>query len=381
MDNLLATAIFARWNAGLPVSETNLYKAASHFGEDPELALVEARYYTTLDNYLHRGGPMTTYEKIALSLANDNDPIELVKTASAYDVSVESIILNSLAKNEYIPYLYKLAQVEPGTPQEGASVAQDPNARQQALDPASIQQLTNNPAALTMQDWQGQTLYKPSPTAPGQIPPGSPEGNIDQLMQQEQNKDQIQAQKDQTVKEQMMAQTQQQPQQGSKEQIQQLYNQMTPEEKAQHAVPEANPQEAPEIAQHIQTVEQQVGTAITDPAQIKKIYGEMQKAKKKEIDEAIKMQFQNQADASSAGQFGPVPDRLNGGQPQTGAQPFSGGQPPPPSGGQPPAGGGEGGQMPPAQAPMGGEKPKGKTTLTKQASVTQQAFLRFLAGR
>jgi hypothetical protein len=160
--------------------------------------------------------------------------------------------------------------------------------------------------------------------------------------------------------------------------IQQIYNQMTPDEKAQHAVPEANPQEHPEIAQHIQQVEQQVGTPITDPAQIKKIYGEMQKAKKKEIDEAIKMQFQNQADASSAGQFGPIPDRLNGG----GGQPSPGGAPggppspeaqPAPTGGPPPGQG--------SPAPMGGDKPKGKTTLTKQASVLQQALFRFFSAQ
>lgn len=375
MDLEIAQAVIGRWSQGLPVSEHMLYKSAEALGEDPELSLVEARYYTTLDSYLSRGGPMTDYEKIALSLACGHYPEVFEKTASKYRLSEEELIISSLASNEFIPYLYKLAEIAPGVPQDDSAVQQNPAAR----DPVAIQQQTGNPAALTAQDWKGDTLYRPTPTAPGQLPPGGEGGNMNQLMEQEQNKDQIQGQKDEQQRQQMMAQTQQQPQQGSKEEIQQIYNQMTPEEKAPHAVPEANPQEIPEIAQHIQAIEQQVGTPITDPAQIKKIYGEMQKAKKKEIDEAIKMQFQNQVDASSSGQFGPLPARLGGGASggapgaSPGGDPNSGGQPPqaPPSpGGEAPEaiGGGSGG--PPK--PPG----KGKTTLTKTSSVLARALYR-----
>lgn len=348
MDTQLAYTVMQRWNDGLPVSEKNLYKAAAFLGEDPELALVEARYYTTLDGYLNRGGRMNDYEKIALSLACAQHPNVFTKVASSYGITTEQAIISTLSDGDFIPYLYKLAEMEPGVPQDGAALQQDPNARQ-GLDPAAIQQMTGNPAALTSQDWQGQAMYKPTPTAPGQLPPGGPGGNMDQLMQNEANKPQIEAQKNEQMRQQMMAQTQQQPQEGSKEQIQQVYNQMTPDEKAQHAVPEANPQELPEIAQHIQAVEGQVGTAITDPAQIKKIYGEMQKAKKKEIDEAIKMQFQNQADMSGAGAFGPLPDRLGGG----GGQPDGGGAPGGAPGGDPSGGAGGGAGGPPPGGPQG----------------------------
>lgn len=359
MDIELATAVISRWNNGFPVSETSLYKAAHFLGENPDLALAEARYYTALDNYLVRGGEMTEDEKNHFKLATGaiehyEDLENFTKVANKYHLPEEEVILRALAQNEFVPYLYKLAD-EMGGPQQGAAVQQDPSARGEA-----ISQATGNPAALLSQDWQGQTLYRPTPTAPGQVPPGQ-NGNMDQLMYQESNKDMIEGQKNQAVKQQMMQQTQQQPQGGSKEQIQQLYNQMTPEEKAQHATPEAAPEELPEIAQYINQVEQQVGTKITDPAQIKKIYGEMQKAKKKEIDEAIKMQFQNQADASSAGQFGPVPDRLAGGAGGApGGDPGMGGSPPggPQGGpGAAPPGGGAGG---PAKPPGGaGGPPKG----------------------
>lgn len=362
MDKQLAEAVLLRWSSGLPVSEHNLYKAAEFFGEDPQLALDEARYWTKLDDYLSRGGPMTQYEKDYFKLATGaiefyEDLAGFTKIANKYEIPEEEIILRTLAQNEFVPYLYKLAN-DVG-PQQGAQVQQDPAARGEA-----ISQATGNPAALMSQDFQGNTLYRPTPTAPGQVPPGQ-NGNMDQLLYQESNKDMIEGQKNEAVKQQMMQQTQQQPQGGSKEQIQQLYNQMTPEEKAQHATPEAAPEELPEIAQYINQVEQQVGTKITDPAQIKKIYGEMQKAKKKEIDEAIKMQFQNQADASSAGQFGPVPDRLGGGGGAPGGAP-PGGDPgmggPPPGGpqggpGAAPPGGGAGG---PAKPPGGaGGPPKG----------------------
>lgn len=63
-DRDLAIAVFQRWSVGEPVSEVSLVKAASALGTNPYDALLEARYYTDLTNYLNRGGgEMNDYEK------------------------------------------------------------------------------------------------------------------------------------------------------------------------------------------------------------------------------------------------------------------------------------------------------------------------------
>ncbi len=298
MNRDLAIAVFKRWDDGLPVNERIFYKAASVLVENPDLALAEARYYTILDSYLSRGGPMTSIEKNAFCLAYGN-----VKTASIKTRFDEYALLRTLCENEFIPDLNKLANLS-GPPQD-ADVQQNQDQRQGAVqDPESIQQLTGNPAALMDQDWQGNPLYKPTPTAPGQLPPGGQgdSGNMNQLVSNNANKDQIEAQKQQAMVAQQAEQTKEQPQQGSKEQIQMLYNQMTPEQKLQHAAPQVAPEDIQRYAQELSKIEQQTGIKIKDPAQVKKVVGGVEKKEKKIIDEAIKAQFEQNNEM-----YGPLP--------------------------------------------------------------------------
>lgn len=323
MNSQLAAAIFDRWNNGLPVSEHNLYKAAEFVGEDPQLALLEARYYTVLDNYLMRGGEMSPLEKNAFALFTGRSFGDFEKIASSCNITEDELIFRSLLSTEFIPYLYKAAESQPG-PQDGGVVQQNPDARQQAIEnPQSIQQATGNPAAMTTPDWQGNPMYKPTPTAPGQVPPGK-DGNMGQLMSNEANKGQIEAQKQQQMMSQLAQQTQQNPQAGSKEQVQMLYNQMTPQQKVQHAAPQVSPEDVDRHAQEVSKIEAQTGLKIKDPAQIKKIIGGIEKQDKQVIDQAIQQQF-NQ----SQEMYGPLPGTPDGSTPGNAAAPTQpGGMPP-----------------------------------------------------
>ena len=322
MNNQLAAAIFDRWNNGLPVSEVNMYKAAEFVGGNPQLALLEARYYTILDNYLGRGGEMTDLEKNAFSLFTGKYFSDFEKVASSYGIPEDDLIFRSLLSTEFVPYLLKAAESQPG-PQEGSVVQQNPDVRQQAIDnPQSIQQATGNPAALQSPDWQGNPMYKPTPTAPGQIPP-SQNGNMNQLMYNEQHKGELEAQKQQQMMSQLAAQTQQNPQAGSKEQIQMLYNQMTPQQKVQHAAPQVSPEDVERHAQEVSKIEAQTGLKIKDPAQIKKIIGGIEKQDKQIIDQAIQQQF-NQ----SQEMYGPLPGTPDGSTPGNSSAPMQpGGMP------------------------------------------------------
>lgn len=355
-DRDLAIAVFQRWSVGEPVSEVSLVKAASALGTNPYDALLEARYYTDLTNYLNRGGgEMNDYEKHIFSGATGFHSDDMCKTASAYMLPDEELILAHLAEQNFVPYLPKLAEAmaQAGTDpnaQQGQQVQQDPELEAQMQELMAQQQMA--------QQQQVQAgMVKPTPTAPSQIPP-SPSGNSEQLLYNEVNKDQLEQQRQQQVQQQQMQQTQQNPQQGSKEQLQQMYSAMTPEQKIQHAAPQVGMEHRQRYADTLGQVEQTAGLKITDPSQVQKVVKGVEKQDKKIIDEAIKQVTDVQAGAGGAGggaNFGPLP-----GEPgDTSGQGAPGGPSPggaaggvdPTAGSAPPEGGAPGPQegMPPGQ--------------------------------
>ncbi len=356
MDRDLAIAVFQRWSVGEPVSEVSLVKAASALGANPYDALLEARYYTDLTNYLNRGGgEMNDYEKHIFSGATGFHSEDMCKTASAYMLPDEELILAHLSEQNFVPYLPKLAEAmaQAGTDpnaQQGEQVQQDPELEAQMQELMAQQQMA--------QQQQVQAgMVKPTPTAPSQIPP-SPSGNSEQLLYNEVNKDQLEQQRQQQMQQQQMQQTQQNPQQGSKEQLQQMYSAMTPEQKIQHAAPQVGQEHRQRYADTLGQVEEAAGLKITDPSQVQKVVKGVEKQDKKIIDEAIKQVTDVQAGAGGAGgggNFGPLP-----GEPgDTSGQGAPGGSSPggaaggvdPTAGGAPPEGGPPGPQeaMPPGQ--------------------------------
>ena len=112
MDNELASAVFQRWNDGLPVAETTLYKAASAVGVDPGDALLEARFYTMLDADLRKmasgGGPPDPSSVPAYSAAAGYGSQELEKTASAFHLDPLELSFNKLAEQNWVPNLVML---------------------------------------------------------------------------------------------------------------------------------------------------------------------------------------------------------------------------------------------------------------------------------
>lgn len=302
MDYQLARATLKNWNEGLPVAEKQLYKAAEVLDLNPKEVLREARFNTILDGYLARGGEMLNSERAYFSNSLGSDFNQVTKLGSIAD----ELILRSLLEVNWTPDLRKLAFMDSAEPD--GIVQQQPDLREM---------IQNNPdliGQLVQPDQQGQIMARPTPSAPQQLPP-SPQGNYQQLLWNEQNKPQIEQQQEEQMKQQMLAQNP--APQGNKEQLSMLYQQMTAQEKVQHSLPQCPPEQIEEMVQKIEQVEQQAGTAITDPKQIQKIYQEIAKLQTKKVDEAIKqISQQAQAEMQPQQNFGPIPQRLQQGQPQ-----------------------------------------------------------------
>jgi hypothetical protein len=170
---------------GGAVTEYNLYKAANLLCDEPAEILKEARYFTILDSYLERGGPMFESEKAFFAKVASSNYFTLQKTASLYGLSEEALILNTLAKNHFVPDLDKLAEMNSEDPTQQA-LQQNPQLREEIL---------NNPELLNQlveQDQAGNTMYRPTPTAPAQLPEEEG-GNYQQLLWNDQHKQQIEA--------------------------------------------------------------------------------------------------------------------------------------------------------------------------------------------
>jgi len=346
MDRELAGAVLSRWESGLPVSETNLYKAAAAMGIDPMAALVEARFYTYFDSYLMEKRAMTRKERHVFSAAAGLATSHLEKTASSFGFSPDTLIVETLRNNNFVPNLIKIANltalVDPkqqqpmmgadpsqGQPQPGADPSQGQNPMM--ADPQQGAQLQQQPQA---------RMFKPSPTAPEQAMP-SPMGNMDELLQSQQQAFQDPG---------MQGNGGQPPAAGMP---QPAPPPPSPEERIQQVGPNLDPEAVSRYADQLTRFEQGMQQQISDPKQMVKFVKELQKIEAKRIDQGIKAMGQQleQEQAQELGVDGtPTIDGGMAGGQQVLA-PKQPGSPPGPGGGQPPTGGPP---QPGAEDPMAG---------------------------
>lgn len=304
MDRDLAQAVLTRWNEGLPVYEGTLYKAAAYMGIDPDAALLEARFYTVLDNALMEkmaGYDFEDWERSLLSAAAGHDPYTLEKTASVYGLDQDELVIRALVERNWAPDLQKLAMMpaadpnaQGGQPPPGGAPPSDPSQNPMMAPPQPGQQVQQQPDAR-------EAMMGGGPSATNPIPPG-PEGNLDQILQ--------------------MAQSAQGAGQGGGlppaggEMEQPPPEPPSPEEKIQQVSPDLPPENVARYAQNLQQIEEQTGIGVTDPQQIQKIVQSGQKQDKKIIDQAIKdMEQQNQLQSSTSMAQKPAPPPGSGASP------------------------------------------------------------------
>ena len=318
MDTDLAQAVFQRWEEGLPVFEGTLYKAAEALGVNPGAALLEARYYTQLDRglvKLAQGRQLSPVEAGWLVMAAGSG---VVKVAEAHGLDPVELALQALEARNWQPdfrefEVEKLAFVMSGqgqateaSPQDGGLGSPVPGGVDPAagdLGPQPGQQVQQQPAAR-----QGPTKFRPTPTAPLQVPP-MPGGNIDQILQEAQQ-----------------AQGGQQGQPGGMDPATGQMSgapadpgaepppQPSPQDKLLQVAPNLDPQVVDRYAEALQQLEQQVGQAVQDPKQLQKFIQQMQKADGKRIDEAIKQMAETQQQQMMSPTLG-APKGLGAAQP------------------------------------------------------------------
>lgn len=285
MDKEVAVAVLDRWDQGEPVSEVNLYKAASALGIDPMAALVEARFYTYLDSCLLEKRAMSLGERAVFSAAAGLSSGIMTKTASAHGFSPDELILEALRDRGFVPNLEKIAdlstimqqqqgggQMPPpgampppgGAPPPGAPM--DPSA--QAGD---AMMAPPDPNAMMQQ--QPDARVKPSPTGPEQTP-ASPGGNLDELVQQGQQIYGDQAMGNGGTAPQGMPQPAPPP--------------PSPEERIQQVGPNLDPETVSRYAEQLQRFEDGFQMQIADPKQMVKFVKELQKVDGKKVDQGIK---------------------------------------------------------------------------------------------
>jgi len=300
MDKDLAAAVLNGFSSGAKINDTMLEKAAQCIGVDSREIVKEARLRTYISTYLEKGASSPVFEDY-LSAACGVSKGRLEKIAKLYSIPLEKVAITYLqARNFQVDG--KIAEFDDGVA-SGQNLQQDPSALQQPQLP---------PGALTSQDPFGNTMFQPSPSAPAQVPP-SEDGNMGQLMENDQNKEQIQAEQEQLGADQMLQQAGQAEMQPgatgqySKEQIQQALSMADSQGKMQYAFPGASEQEMARAIEALDNVEAQTGLKVSDPAQLKKIVGEIQKENKKVIDEAIKAQFGGTGGGGPGEATGPLP--------------------------------------------------------------------------
>ncbi len=311
MDRDLALAVFRSFQDGERINDTMLEKAATALQIDPSYVLREARIKTAASN-MHK---KANFDYLAKRCGFSEDRLQ--KVAHMVDATKEQVLMTYLQGIDFSPY-EKIAEEAPA---QGQNLQQDPTALATPALP---------PTALTSQDPFGNPMFRPTPTAPNQVPP-SEEGNAQQLMENDANKEQIQNEQAQLGADQMLQQAGQGQQQMPKEQIQQALAQADPEAKMRYAFPGATEQEMSRAVEALNMVEQQTGLSVTDEGQLKKIVSEVQKENKKIIDEAIKMQFGGQGGAGGGAPTGPLPgspeNPIAGQQQQGQEDPSQGAQP------------------------------------------------------
>ncbi len=286
MDREIARAVIEKWDNGEAVSEKNLYKAASALGIDPMSALVEARFFTYLDNYLLEKRAMSRGERAVFSAAAGIPAGVFVKTASAHGFTPDELILEALRDRGFVPSLQKIAnlaalqqggpqgapgqggQMPPGMDPSGgmAPPGQDPSQQAGAAMMAPPQD-----GAMLQQ--QPDARFKPSPTAPEQVP-ASAMGNLDDLIGQGQQIYGDQAMQNGGTAPQGMPEPAPPP--------------PSPEERIQQVGPNLDPETVSRYAEQLQRFEEGFQMQISDPKQMVKFVKELQKVDGKKVDQGIK---------------------------------------------------------------------------------------------
>lgn len=292
MDKEIAQVIIEKWEAGHPVSEMHLYKAAQALDIDPMAALVEARYYTYLDKCLLEKRAMSRGERIVFSAAAGLSDGPMVKSAAAYGFSPEELIVEALRARDFVPDIEKIANVggmvPPGAPPPGS---QKPPGQGQAgpmggmppMDPTQagaapspeqeagdVMMAPPDPNAMLQQ--QPGARVKPSPTGPEQLA-ASPDGNLDELLQEGQQAFGDQAMQNGGVAPQGMPEQPPPP---------------SPEERIKQVGPNLDDETVGRYAEQLQRFEEGFGMQIADPKQMVKFVKELQKVDGKKVDQGIK---------------------------------------------------------------------------------------------
>jgi hypothetical protein len=301
MDRELAGAVVRRWDSGLPVSETALYKAASELGIDPMAALVEARFYTYFDNYLLEKRAMSKAERIVFSAAAGISSNSIEKSASAYGLNTDELIIEALKERNFVPDIQKIANLQmlmdqtkgmgqgqgqqggpppgmPGMPPAQGDDSQNlmPGAAADSLEGQAGGAMMAPPspdAALQQQPDAREQAFKPSPMAPEQVPP-SDGGNLEQLLGQGQEAFGQQATDNGGVAPAGMPEPAPPP--------------PSPEERIQQVGPNLDPETTQRYAEQLSRFEQGFGMQINDPKQMVKFVKELQKVDGKKVDQGIK---------------------------------------------------------------------------------------------
>lgn len=337
MDRELAGAVIDKWEAGEAVSETQLYKAAEALDIDPMAALVEARFYTYFDKCVLEKRAMSRGERIVFSAAAGLNDRAMVKSASAFGLSPDELIVEALRDRSFVPDLEKIADLQntgkmmggvAGTgamlgtgyligkrhgqtkqanmaammqgmdpsqggpsggkkpPGQGPQAAGPMDPTQGAMQPpmppdpsqggpeqAAGDIMMAPPDPNAMMQQQPDARVKPSPTGPEQIA-ASPMGNLDELVQQGQQVFGDQAMENGGTAPQGMPEPPPPP--------------PSPEERVRQVGPNLDDETVARYSEQLQRFEEGFGMQIADPKQMVKFVKELQKVDGKKVDQGIK---------------------------------------------------------------------------------------------
>lgn len=296
MDRELAGVIIEKWEMGKPVSEMQLYKAAQALDIDPMAALVEARFYTYFDKCLMEKRAMSRGERIVFSAAAGLSDGPMVKSAAVYGFSPEELIFEALRGRDFVPDLEKIANVGiqqdmdggkrppggvpgPQGPQGPVGPSMGPPMNP-AMGPGDFSPEQEAGAAMmappdpnAMLQQQPAARIKPSPTGPEQAA-ASPEGNLDELLQEGQQVFGDQATQNGGTAPQGMPEPPPPP--------------PSPEERIKQVGPNLDDETVARYAEQLQRFEEGFQMQIADPKQMVKFVKELQKVDGKKIDQGIK---------------------------------------------------------------------------------------------
>ncbi len=294
MDRELAEVIIDNWETGEPVAETQLYKAAQALDIDPMAALIEARFYTYLDNCLLEKRAMSRGERIVFSAAAGLNDTTMVKSASAFGLSPDDLILEALRERDFVPDIQKIANLAPpmgmdpsqagpggGSKKPGSQSPMGPTQGMQPPDPTggmAPEQMAGDvmmapPSPDAMLQQQPSARVKPSPTGPDQVA-ASPVGNLDELIQQGQQVYGDQATDNGGTAPQGMPEPAPPP--------------PSPEERVKQVGPNLDDETVARYAEQLVRFEEGFGMQISDPKQMVKFVKELQKVDGKKVDQGIK---------------------------------------------------------------------------------------------